>query len=218
MTMIGIDPHKPSHTAVAIDDDEWSSPSSHCQPRACRSSGSASGPRTSTSGSGPSSQRHDEAWDAATDAGCTTRRWMELAERRESSHPIDAIGIYEPQIARSIEAKNNQGYAAAVDLMARVDRLATAAGVPDRFDKLVEMARPSTSRSATSRSSSTKTAGDSSKSPEPLDSPPCEISPAAVGGVSSSACPTTVGSRSGVARRLHATSKRHPMHRVSRPV
>ena len=66
---------------------------------------------------------------------------MELAEHRESSHPIDAIDVYEPQIARSIEAKNNESYAAAVDLMARVDRLATSAGVPGRFDKLVEIAR-----------------------------------------------------------------------------
>lgn len=66
---------------------------------------------------------------------------MELAERRESSHPIDAIDVYEPQIVRSIEAKSNQSYAAAVDLMARVDRPATTAGVPERFDKLVEMAR-----------------------------------------------------------------------------
>ena len=85
--------------------------------------------------------RHDEAWDAATADGCSTRRWMDLAERRESSHPIDAIDIYEAQIARAIDAKNNQGYAAAVDLMARVNRLATAAGVPARLDTLVEVAR-----------------------------------------------------------------------------
>ena len=85
--------------------------------------------------------RDDDAWAAATAGGCSPRRWLDLAERRESSHPIDAIDVYEPQILRSIEAKNNQAYAAAVELMGRVERLAAAAGVPERFEALVEITR-----------------------------------------------------------------------------
>jgi tetratricopeptide (TPR) repeat protein len=85
--------------------------------------------------------RDDDAWAAATAGGCSPRRWIDLAKRRESSHPIDAIDIYEPQIFRSIEAKNNQAYAAAVELMGRVERLADAAGAPERFETIVEVTR-----------------------------------------------------------------------------
>jgi uncharacterized Zn finger protein len=73
--------------------------------------------------------------------GGNPRRWMELAAGRETSHPIDAIDVYEPQVIRSIEVKNNAGYAAAIDLMRRVRRLADSAGVPERFEALVVIAR-----------------------------------------------------------------------------
>ncbi len=86
-------------------------------------------------------KRHDDAWDAAHARGCNPRRWMDLAATRESKHPIDAIDVYEPQVLRSIEAKNNQAYAAAIQLMSRIRRLAESAGVPERFDALVVIAR-----------------------------------------------------------------------------
>ena len=85
--------------------------------------------------------RDDDAWAAANSNGCSLRRWLDLAKRRESSHPVDAIDVYEPQIFRSIDAKNNQAYAAAVELMGRVERLADAAGVPERFETIVEVTR-----------------------------------------------------------------------------
>ncbi|HUF98767.1 MAG TPA: hypothetical protein VMM60_11625, partial [Ilumatobacter sp.] len=49
--------------------------------------------------------------------------------------------VYEPQVIRSIEAKNNQGYAVAIELMTRIRRLAEAAGVPERFNALLGIAR-----------------------------------------------------------------------------
>ncbi|MCB0968732.1 MAG: SWIM zinc finger family protein, partial [Ilumatobacter sp.] len=55
--------------------------------------------------------RHEDAWDAATSGGCLPGRWLELARHRETSHPIDAIDVYEPQIFRAIGAKNNKAYA-----------------------------------------------------------------------------------------------------------
>lgn len=85
--------------------------------------------------------RHEDAWDAAVSGGCSPRRWMELAELREASHPIGAIDVYEPQIFRAIDVKNNKSYAAAVELMSRVERLATAACVPERFAAIVTAAR-----------------------------------------------------------------------------
>jgi hypothetical protein len=86
-------------------------------------------------------QRHDDAWDAAHAGGCNPRRWMDLAATREATHPLDAIDVYEPQVIRSIEAKNNKAYTAAIALMTRIRRLADSAGVPERFDALVAIAR-----------------------------------------------------------------------------
>ncbi len=86
-------------------------------------------------------QRHDDAWDAAKAGGCNPRRWTDLAAARETAHPVDAIDIYEPQVIRSIEAKNNQGYATAIELMHRIHRLAESAGTPERFQALVAIAR-----------------------------------------------------------------------------
>ncbi len=85
--------------------------------------------------------QHEAAWEAARSGGCQERRWMQLAAAREMSHPIDAIDVYEPRVIRMIEAKNNQAYVAAVELMERVMRLADAAGVPERFITLVAIAR-----------------------------------------------------------------------------
>ncbi len=85
--------------------------------------------------------RAEEAWDAANAGGCLPARWMALAAARETSHPLDAIDVYEPQVIRSIETTTNGGYASAVELMERIRPLAHAAGVPQRFDDLVVTAR-----------------------------------------------------------------------------
>ena len=75
----------------------------------------------------------DEAWEAASRHGCDDRMWMTLARAREADHPLDAIAVYERQVFQQIDRKKNGGYRAAVDLMARIRRLADTAGEPVRF-------------------------------------------------------------------------------------
>lgn len=79
----------------------------------------------------------DGAWDAASAYGCDERTWMTLARARETTHPLDAIPIYERRVAAQIDTKKNGGYRAAVDLLARIRTLTDKAGEPQRFSELL---------------------------------------------------------------------------------
>ncbi len=68
------------------------------------------------------------AWTEASDSGCRRALWLELARRREGEHPLEAMVIWQGEIEQVIDAKNNQAYAEAVNLIVRVRRLMTAAG------------------------------------------------------------------------------------------
>jgi uncharacterized Zn finger protein len=68
------------------------------------------------------------AWAEAGAAGCRRDLWLELARRREREHPLEAIPIWQGEIERVIDAKNNHAYAEAVDLIVQVRRLLIAAG------------------------------------------------------------------------------------------
>ena len=85
--------------------------------------------------------RADESWRAATEHGCGQRLWMTLARAREDTHPLDAIGVYEPEVFALIDQKKTPAYRSAVDLMSRIRRLATASGQPDRFAAVLERVR-----------------------------------------------------------------------------
>jgi len=67
------------------------------------------------------------AWLEANASGCRRDLWLELARRREGEHPLAAVPIWQGEIERVIDAKNNQAYAEAVDLLVRVRRLLIAA-------------------------------------------------------------------------------------------
>ncbi len=69
----------------------------------------------------------EQAWAEASATGCRRDLWLKLAGLREGEHPLDAIPIWQEEIERQIDAKNNQAYAEAVDLIVRVRRLMVAA-------------------------------------------------------------------------------------------
>jgi hypothetical protein len=81
------------------------------------------------------------AWEAATRHRCSVPVLRDLAERREDSAPGDSIDVYEPLVHQAIAHKSNDGYADAVDLMARIERLSLAAGVPERWNQLLHRVR-----------------------------------------------------------------------------
>ena len=83
----------------------------------------------------------DEAWDTATEHGCTTPMKLTLARFREQTHPLDAISVYEPQALTIIGLKRPDRYRSAIELMERIRRLADAAGEPERFTSLLQRVR-----------------------------------------------------------------------------
>jgi len=66
---------------------------------------------------------------------------MTLARARELTHPLDAINVYEREMFAQIDHKKKETYRTAVELLARVRRLASSAGHPERFDELLRRAR-----------------------------------------------------------------------------
>ena len=84
----------------------------------------------------------EQAWSEAQAGGCSDRWWTELARLRQEQHPGDAIPIWQAQVERAIQAKNNAGYQEAVELMARVSRLMTKAGQPEAFSPYAAQVRP----------------------------------------------------------------------------
>lgn len=76
---------------------------------------------------------HDLAWDAAQDVQCSAALWQELAERRAAGHPLDAAAVFRRLAAGRIEHRNNDGYAAAATLIARVGQLYERAGQAGTF-------------------------------------------------------------------------------------
>lgn len=85
--------------------------------------------------------RREDAWSTGLEFGCDRRLWLSLARAREDSHPLDAVAVYEPEVFRHIERKNNAAYRSAVELMDRIRTLTEAAAVPDRFSVLVDRVR-----------------------------------------------------------------------------
>ena len=85
--------------------------------------------------------RVEEAWAAATEFGCDHQMRLTLARARESTHPLEVIEIYEPEVLSQIERTKTAAYKIAVELMDRIRRLADAANAPHRFTALVERVR-----------------------------------------------------------------------------
>jgi tetratricopeptide (TPR) repeat protein len=83
----------------------------------------------------------EQAWAEASDAGCRRDLWLELARRREGEHPLEAIPIWQAEVERLIDAKKNQAYAEAVELISRVGRLMSAADQKADFTPYVAKLR-----------------------------------------------------------------------------
>ena len=83
----------------------------------------------------------DMAWASARQHGCHDGMWLTLARARETTHPLDAIEVYEREVLAQIDRKKNDAYRAAVDLMARIRRLADDAGQSARFEALLDRVR-----------------------------------------------------------------------------
>ncbi|MGH3995797.1 MAG: hypothetical protein ACRDSN_25415, partial [Pseudonocardiaceae bacterium] len=76
---------------------------------------------------------HDQAWEAAQEVNCPAQLWHELAERRAGQHPLDAAAVFRRLATARIEHRDNDGYAAAAELIVRVRGLYERAAPPGEF-------------------------------------------------------------------------------------
>lgn len=79
----------------------------------------------------------DQAWKEAGAGGCTTHLWLQLAQAREATHPLDAASVYQELIGPTVEQTNNRAYHEAIKLLMRIEKLMTANGRAEHFDSFM---------------------------------------------------------------------------------
>lgn len=83
----------------------------------------------------------DDAWAEATTGGCTPDLWLQLARKREETHPDDAAAVYLDRLEPTIAGTNNAAYEHAVQLLGSLERCLAAAGRRDEFAQVVARIR-----------------------------------------------------------------------------
>jgi uncharacterized Zn finger protein len=83
----------------------------------------------------------EAAWREAGAGGCSDGLWMELAGKREKDHPEDVLPIYQGQIERTLNRKNNQAYREAVVLLRKIRGLTVRLGDETRFTRYLASVR-----------------------------------------------------------------------------
>ncbi len=83
----------------------------------------------------------EEAWTEATKWGCSREQWLELARRREHSHPLDALRVYQASVEPLVEEKTTPSYEQAVELIQRIGKILLKLGRGSEFGPYVESIR-----------------------------------------------------------------------------
>ncbi len=77
------------------------------------------------------------AWQEAQAGGCSKQLWLRLAERRQQTHPADALPLYQREIEPLIQQTNNTAYASAVSFLQKVHGLMLRLNQQVEFGALV---------------------------------------------------------------------------------
>ena len=83
----------------------------------------------------------EAAWREAKAGGCASDLWLELADKREKSHPEDALPVYRARIAPTLERKHNEAYREAIGLLRKVCALMVRLGRAGEFASYLESVR-----------------------------------------------------------------------------
>jgi uncharacterized Zn finger protein len=82
-------------------------------------------------------KREEEAWAEAQSAGCRHALWLELAKRRQATHPDDAVAVYERVARAMIEPQTGGQYDTPVRLLDEARRLRVGQGREAEFRTMV---------------------------------------------------------------------------------
>jgi len=83
----------------------------------------------------------EAAWREGQEGGCSNDLWLELAAKRDKEHPEDALPIYQRQIEPTLGRKNNEAYAATINLLRKVRGLMVRLGREAEFTTYVNKLR-----------------------------------------------------------------------------
>lgn len=83
----------------------------------------------------------DAAWAEARSGGCSDGLWRELAARRETDHPRDALEVYRRGVEPAVARTDRQGYEEAVALLRRMRPLMQRLGEEGAFGREVAALR-----------------------------------------------------------------------------
>jgi uncharacterized Zn finger protein len=75
----------------------------------------------------------EDAWREAKGGGCSAGLWLKLAEKREESHPHDALAVYRKHIARVLTQADSRGYDEAVCFIGKMRKLMMDTGASTAF-------------------------------------------------------------------------------------
>ncbi|MEJ7745633.1 MAG: DUF6880 family protein [Luteimonas sp.] len=81
-----------------------------------------------------SEQDLETAWAEAQAGGCSNALWLDLAAKREKSHPQDALSVYQRQIEPTLDRTHNEAYRQAIALLRKVH------GLMRRLDRQADFA------------------------------------------------------------------------------
>ena len=76
----------------------------------------------------------DVAWTEACAAGCRPDLWMQLAGRREQSHPEDALHVYQQRLGPIVARGGQHSYREALELLTQIRALFIRLGRAAEFD------------------------------------------------------------------------------------
>ena len=77
------------------------------------------------------------AWQEAQAGSCSKQLWLKLAERRQQTHPADALPLYQREIEPLIQQTNNTAYANAISFLHKVHDLMLRLNQQAEFQVLV---------------------------------------------------------------------------------
>ncbi len=83
----------------------------------------------------------EAAWREAKTAGCSPRLWLELAESRAATHPLDAVAIYQEHIGQLLATTDNRLYHQAVEYARKARDLLIPLGQAQAFADYVQELR-----------------------------------------------------------------------------
>jgi len=83
----------------------------------------------------------ETAWQEAKAGGCSPGLWLQLAEKRESKHPEDAIEVYQNQIEPTLALKNNHAYQETITYLKHIHRLMTTMNRQQEFTAYIQTLR-----------------------------------------------------------------------------